>query len=638
MQAGYLLNERYKIIRTLGEGGMATVYLAEDIFLNREVAIKILRLDLRDDSAALRRFHREARALTELSNPHIVNIYDISEKNGLQYLVMEYVPGTNLKEYIESHHPLTYPRVVEIMLQVLSAVKEAHRHGIIHRDLKPQNILIDTEGNIKITDFGIAVAVAEDTMTRTNTLMGSVHYISPEQARGSIITKQSDIYSLGIILFEMLTGHVPYEGETAVAIALKHYQSEMPSVKDYDQQIPQSLENVVLHATAKDLASRYQNVDEMEMDLSNALDQSRLNEPKWHGRQQVEAETMVLPNIKDEASQSPKKATKKRRQVLLGGLLLVSLMVIVGLVYLLMSPKEVTVPDVRGMTVAEAQESLNGEKLALGKIRRHYSSKYYSGQIITTNPEPDTTVKQKSKIDVVLSKGQRKEPFGDYRGQSYQTVAKKLTKKGASVTKTGQYSNKVAKGRIISQSISAHKKVSFNETNVIFTVSAGAKSERLRDLSNYTEKSAQDYANDLGLKLVVNEADSSSLPGMVIAQQPQAGTKVKAGDTLTVTIAKNDGSSYTSSNAASSSTDTTTGATTFSFDVEVPYAATNAGSNKVQIYIADSDHSYSDVYQTATITKDTNFSLTFTLKPEETGKFKVVRDGQVIAENNNVDH
>lgn len=634
MQVGYVLNERYKIIRTLGEGGMATVYLAKDLFLDREVAIKILRLDLRDDSAALRRFHREAQALTELSNPHIVNIYDISEKNGLQYLVMEYVPGTNLKEYIEKHHQLSYQRVVEIMMQILSAVKEAHSHGIIHRDLKPQNILIDLAGNIKITDFGIAVAVAEDTMTRTNTLMGSVHYISPEQARGSIITKQSDIYSLGIILFEMLTGHVPYEGETAVSIALKHYQSEMPSVKSYDERIPQSLENVVLHATAKDLGSRYQTIDEMQVDLDSALDPKRINEPKWHVKETAEDKTMVLPDLKDVKTKKSKRKWRWLWLLLVLGVVLL----LAGILYLVSGPKEVEIPDVRGMTISEAQATLSDEKLSIGKISRRPSNKYLSGQIIMTKPEANTPVKQESKVDIVLSSGQRKEIFGDYRGQSYETVAKKLKAKGVTVAKTGQYSNKVAKGRILKQSVGPKQKVSFNETSVVFTVSSGAKSERLRDLSNYTEKSAQDYANDLGLKLVVKQADSSSLPGMVIAQVPSAGTMVKAGDTLTITIAKNNGTSVTGSNAASASTDTTTGATTFSFDVKVPYAATEAGSNKVEIYLADNTHSYNDVYQTATITKDTDFALTFTLKPDEIGKFKVVRDGQVIAENTNVDH
>lgn len=197
MRSGYILGGRYQMIRTLGEGGMANVYLAHDLILKRDVAVKLLRLDLRDDKSAVRRFHREANSLIELDNPHIVEIFDVGEEQGMQYLVMEYVKGTDLKQYIEKNRPLSYEHVIKIMEQILNAVLEAHNHGIIHRDLKPQNILMDEAGNVKITDFGIAVAVAEETMTRTNTLMGSVHYISPEQARGSMITQQSDIYSLG---------------------------------------------------------------------------------------------------------------------------------------------------------------------------------------------------------------------------------------------------------------------------------------------------------------------------------------------------------------------------------------------------------------------------------------------------------
>lgn len=638
MRAGYVLNERYKIIRTLGEGGMATVYLAKDIFLNREVAIKILRLDLRDDSNALRRFHREARALTELSNPHIVNIYDISEKNGLQYLVMEYVPGTDLKEYINKNFPFSYQRVVEIMQQVLTAVSEAHEHGIIHRDLKPQNILIDNNGDVKITDFGIAVAVAEDTLTRTNTLMGSVHYISPEQARGSVITKQSDIYSLGIIMFEMLTGHVPYEGETAVSIALKHYQSEMPSVRIYDEKVPQALENVILCATAKNLHDRYQDVDAMAKDLATVLAPTRANESRWQPTSQGDNDqTMVLPNLnetKTVATKNKKKWTKKRKIVTVGIALLL-LCVGAFLVYLFSTPKEVKIPDLRGMTQTEAKESLEDEKLKIGKVTKRYSDRYYYGQIITTDPSANTVVKQNGTVDIVLSKGEQKVKFGDYEGQSYDTVAKKLRKKDVNVTKTSSYSNKIAKGHIISQSISASKKVTLNSTNVVFTVSAGAKSEKIRDLTNYTEKSVQDYAKDLGLELTVTEEESSSsMSGLVISQTPSAGTKVTSGDALTIVIAK-------SNNSDSSSTSTSTtssGATTFSFDVTVPYASTTSSTNKVQIYLSDDSHSFSDVYQTASITQDTNFTLTFTLKPNEIGKYKVVRDGQTIAENDNVSH
>ena len=278
MKPGYKLGSRYQIIRPLGEGGMANVYLARDLVLDREVSVKLLRLDLRDDPQTNRRFQREATAATRLNDPHIVGIYDVGEDHGMQFMVMQYVKGTDLKQYISKHFPIPLAQVVDIMEQVLSAVEAAHEHGIIHRDLKPQNILIDENKNIKITDFGIATASSENTLTQTNTVMGSVHYLSPEQARGSVATKQSDIYSLGIILFELLTGKVPFEGENAVSIAIKHFRSQIPSVRAINANIPQSMENVVIKATAKDPQQRYASAAEMAADLKTSLDPDRAND------------------------------------------------------------------------------------------------------------------------------------------------------------------------------------------------------------------------------------------------------------------------------------------------------------------------------------------------------------------------
>ncbi len=212
---GYLLADRYKIVDTLGEGGMANVYLAEDIILQRKVAVKVLRMDLQNDQKTVQRFQREALATSELSHPNIVSILDVGSEKGMQYLVMEYVDGPNLKEYIHDHNPLTLTRVIEIMDQMLGAIALAHQHNVIHRDLKPQNILMDPSGRVKVADFGIAIALSQQSITQTNSLLGSVHYMSPEQARGSMATKQSDIYSLGIILYELITGDVPFGGETA---------------------------------------------------------------------------------------------------------------------------------------------------------------------------------------------------------------------------------------------------------------------------------------------------------------------------------------------------------------------------------------------------------------------------------------
>ena len=251
VEIGDKINERYRVIRSIGSGGMANVYLGYDLILDREVAVKVLRFDFLDDETAIRRFRREALAASELVHPNIVGIYDVGQEDNRQYLIMEYVKGTDLKKYIKANYPLPLEQVITIMQQVLSAIGLAHEHRIIHRDLKPQNILMDEDGNVKIADFGIAIALSETSLTQTNTLLGSVHYLSPEQARGSMATRQSDIYALGIILYELLMGKVPFEGESAVSIALKHFQSDMPSVREQHPEIPQSLENVILKQQLK---------------------------------------------------------------------------------------------------------------------------------------------------------------------------------------------------------------------------------------------------------------------------------------------------------------------------------------------------------------------------------------------------
>ena len=251
MLIGKRINDRYKILEFVGGGGMANVYLARDIILERDVAIKILRLDFVNDDETIRRFHREAQSATSLVHSNIVNIFDVGEENDIYYIVMEYVEGETLKQYIQSHSPIPVGKVIDIMQQVTSAISHAHHNNIIHRDIKPQNILMDRKGNAKITDFGIAVALTSTTITHTNSVLGSVHYISPEQARGGIATKKSDIYALGIVMYELLTGRLPFSGESAVSIALKHLQSETPHPRQWNPSIPQSVENIILKQPQK---------------------------------------------------------------------------------------------------------------------------------------------------------------------------------------------------------------------------------------------------------------------------------------------------------------------------------------------------------------------------------------------------
>ncbi len=281
MLEGHLLNERYRIKETIGGGGMANVYLARDIILDRDVAIKVLRMDYADDEEFIARFDREAQSATSLSHPNIVSIYDVGEEDQILFMVMEYVDGMTLKEYIQHYAPLDVQEALDIMKQIADAIAHAHANEIVHRDIKPQNILINTYGQAKVTDFGIAVALSATALTQTNSILGSVHYLSPEQARGGMATKKSDVYSLGIVLFELLTGRLPFSGQTPVSIALKHLQDDTPSVKRFNPNVPQSVENIVLRATAKDPFHRYASVYEMEEALETALDPDKRNEEKY---------------------------------------------------------------------------------------------------------------------------------------------------------------------------------------------------------------------------------------------------------------------------------------------------------------------------------------------------------------------
>ena len=398
IQVGKIFAGRYRIIKQIGRGGMADVYLAKDLILDgEEVAVKVLRTNYQTDPIAVARFQREARAMADLDHPHIVRITDIGEEEGQQYLAMEYVAGLDLKRYIKEHAPLSNEEAVRIMGQILLAMRLAHTHGIVHRDLKPQNVLLTPDGDAKVTDFGIAVAFAETSLTQTNSMLGSVHYLSPEQARGSKATVQSDIYAMGIIFYEMLTGHIPYDGDSAVTIALQHFQKPLPSVLAENPNVPQPLANVVIKATAKKLTDRYQSVAEMYVDLSSCLSADRRNEKKLVFDDTAKADTKTLPKVSQNTLISASKPTtptpiketvssnsqpttkpktkKKRRlrtryKVLLSAVVLV-IAALVALVYL--SPSNVKIPDVTGKTVAQARSAIETAGLKVGKEKDEYS-------------------------------------------------------------------------------------------------------------------------------------------------------------------------------------------------------------------------------------------------------------------------
>ncbi len=632
MNPGYEIGHRYRIIRSLGEGGMANVYLAHDMVLDRDVSVKLLRLDLRDDPSTKRRFHREAMAATQLNDPHIVGIYDVREDHGLQYMVMQYVKGTDLKAYIRKHYPIPFPQVIDIMEQVLSAVATAHAYGIIHRDLKPQNILIDENKNVKITDFGIAVAVSQDSLTQTNTLMGSVHYLSPEQARGSIATKQSDIYSLGIILFELLTGKVPFEGETAVSIALKHFREEIPSVREQNKEIPQALENVIIKATAKEPAERYSSVNEMAADLKTVLDPQRANEPRLKIQQDDNGETKVLDikHLKADDYQ-PKKSTDspivdpstkpqkwKKYGIVSGTLAMIVLIAVCSWWFLI---RQVIIPDVEGMTVQKAEQRLHQQNLRIGKITRVNSQAVDKNRIVSTNPDVSHKTRVSTPINLTVSTGVKQLQMADYVGEDYSSVAANLRRKGFQVHQEPVYSDDIDKGQIIKQN---HKKgtiVKPAANTIIFRVSAGKEPIKIPNFKNQDISAVQQFANKNNLQLTTQEKKSKIIAtNHVINQTPRAGSTLNHGDTLTVSIA-NSGNQTKTTN----------------IQINIPFDG-NGGQreNRVQVYIRDANHNLTMEYQDITINQETTINVPFTLKQGQTGAYRVVRNGRTIMSATNI--
>lgn len=629
---GYLLADRYKIVDTLGEGGMANVYLATDIILQRKVAVKVLRMDLQNDQKTVQRFQREALATSELSHPNIVSILDVGAEKGMQYLVMEYVDGPNLKEYIHEHNPLTLDRVIEIMDQILSAIALAHQHNVIHRDLKPQNILMDPSGRVKVADFGIAIALSQQSITQTNSLLGSVHYMSPEQARGSMATKQSDIYSLGIILYELITGDVPFGGETAVSIALKHFQENIPSIRKQYPAVPQALENVVLKATSKDPRDRYDSVSDMLLDLDTTMDESRADEPIFLAQHNPELEkTIVLPNIngkvtgtQSDADEEKKSAfarfkdTFKKHQFWWIFSAIAALIVVFALVFALSRNGTVEVPDVTNMAQADAVEKIEDAGLKVGDIDEQPSNSVKEGNVIRTLPEKNMNVKSWATIGLVVSTGAGLTTVPDVTGTSYSKAKNKLERLGFTVTKRTEADN-APKNEVLDQSVTAGKKVDAASTTIILTVSAGEKVEQtaeisVRDLSGYTLKSAQDYADENKLKLTSTEDYSDTVDkGQIISQNPAAGTKLQEGATISVVVSKGPNKTVTKEYPL-----------TYNADND-----TTGRGNHVVIYIGDDTHTTSSVYKDLYITSDSSVSIPFALN-NGNGHIKIVQDGTII--------
>jgi eukaryotic-like serine/threonine-protein kinase len=647
MLNGKRISGRYKILEMIGGGGMANVYLAKDMILDREVAIKMLRLDFANEEEFIKRFQREAQSATSLAHPNIVSIYDVGEEEDIYYIVMEYVDGLTLKQYIQKYSPISIEKTIDIMRQLTSAISHAHQNHIVHRDIKPQNILIDHDGTVKITDFGIAMALSATSITQTNSVLGSVHYLSPEQARGGMATRKSDIYSLGIVMFELVSGRLPFSGESAVSIALKHLQSETPSLRRWNQDIPQSVENIVLKATAKDPFQRYDTVEEIEEDLSTALDPERMDEPKFSIEEDMDA-TKAIPVITDERPYSniehtivhdkngtesagtipndkandknpAKKKKKKWPAIIIGVFFFLALLVILAITVLpdLMGPKEVVLPDVTGKTQEEAVEILALEGFLIGDYLEQANEEVQANHVIKTNPPAGKTVKEGSEINLYVSTGKKRVSMQDYLDESFTEVAEELKEMGFKDVQKQEDPSDEEPGTILEQDPEPDAEVIPDETVVTFTVSSGPETFELKDLTGLNQQSLNLYEDISGVKISSSEDYSEEVPkGEVMSQEPKPGAAMVEGSTVKVVISKGKKPKPPK---------------TVPVEIVIPYEPTEEGKpQNVEIYIEDQDRNIDEAQAVFAISEDYKETFELTIVDGETGQIKVVVDGQVI--------
>ncbi|QKS71482.1 Stk1 family PASTA domain-containing Ser/Thr kinase [Paenalkalicoccus suaedae] len=667
---GKRLNDRYKLIRPIGGGGMADVYLAKDLILDRHVAVKMLKTQFSNDDEFIQRFRREAEAATSLSHPNVVSIYDVGEEEDLYYIVMEYVEGETLKDYVVANGSLSVDESIRILKQIASALSHAHANHIVHRDIKPQNILIGVDGIAKVTDFGIARAINEATITHTNSVLGSVHYLSPEQARGGQVTFKSDLYSLGIIGFEMLTGEAPFKGDTAVSVAIKHIQEPIPSVTEKAPHVPQSVDNMIMKLTAKDVTNRYESADELQRELATILDPSRVNEAPIEREDDPEA-TKAIPVIPadaplegdptlvrkpDEApaqgpAAEPAKKKKKRvgKWIGLSALFLALLLFLVFfLIPRLLYVNDVTIPE--GL-VGQPSSEVVAELETLGlevELTYREDDTVEPDHVISTNPQGGNNVKEGSLVTVFANEANGTVDMNDVVGLSLEE-AEELLADFEDIEVVYEESATEDEGTVLSQSPEANEPVIAEETVVTLTVSEGM-TYVMDNLFGMTRSEVLDQMDDNPYVTLRFEEDfhPSIESGLVIAQSPSRGTEINAPVTVEVTFSRGP---EPSSSGGSSEIETPEpdpepepepdpgeedGPVTSDvpFSVEVPPApeGSEPPEYRIQISIIDSESDTPREVVSESITETTRFTLPMTLNPGDTGYLLLYVNGQEFSE------
>ena len=574
---GQKINDRYEIIKSIGEGGMANVYLGHDTILDRNVAIKILRGDLANDEKFVRRFQREALSASSLAHPNIVEMYDVGEDDGTYYIIMEYVEGKTLKQLLKKRGTLTLSEAIDIMSQLTDGMAHAHDSYIIHRDLKPQNIMIKDDGQIKITDFGIAMALNSTQLTQTNSVMGSVHYLPPEQASGKGCTIKSDIYSMGIIFYELLSGSLPFRGDNAVEIALKHMREPLPSLREDNPSIPQSIENIIKKATAKNPKNRYDSARSMHEDLLTALNDERMDEAPYEYKypendgdskkskktdkdidkeedaklESIGEDTTSKDISKDLESLEDKKSN--RLVIILGIIFGVVLLVVAG--FLLawsgalpgvhQNKTSITIPKCENLKVSSCEKKL--QKLGFvvkSKVETIADDDIDKNRVVKTEPASGRSVKKGSKVTIYKSSGPKTYELEDYKDKNAIEVKTLLeTKYGLKVTIEKKDPGEDDKDKqkdentIIGQSLEAGSKVKKGDQLILYTPDIYDKFPDMAG-EGWSLSDVESFCNEYGLVLEKNEQETTGYSeGRVISQSRTAGTKIVKGTTLRVTIA-----------------------------------------------------------------------------------------------------
>lgn len=534
IRVGQVLNERYEIVEVIGSGGMATVYKASCRLLNRFVAIKVLKSSLKSDSEIIEKFNREARAVAALSHNNIVSVYDVGETDeGLSYIVMEYVDGITLKEYINQHKPLKWQDAVSIAVQIGNALSHAHEHGIIHRDIKPHNILLTRDMTVKVADFGIARAVSTDTVIAGGSAMGSVYYMSPEQARGGYVDVCSDIYSLGVVMYEMLTGTLPFTGDNAVSIALMQLEKEPLHCKVINLDIPQSIDEIVMKAISKEQRMRYQSAAEMVSAMERVLEGDSL-----HMRQ---------PSEEAEEEYSGRRRKKSSFNPIIGSAVLLVIFAVGA--FLLMrgcSPRELQVPDVLNLTLEEALTSIENTDFTIDedKIEYEVSDEIEEGRIISQDPGANASVKRNTKLKVVISSGNGEGNLEvpNVVGDDLSTAIEKLVNGNLKYQIIEESGAEEDINTVVSQSPKNGMKVTSGYTVIIHVCKTVENSKQELEVPNVlgmTRSEAKQELEKVGLQLGnVSKAASDKPEGEVIKQEPVAGSESPKGSYVNIVISE----------------------------------------------------------------------------------------------------